>query len=71
MISAAEEGKTTNYDVIDNMGDFGMSNYATMEGLWKHIKQSTTVELTTQDLKSTKEGLRSADTRPKSARSRL
>ena len=66
-----KSGETSNYDVIDNMGDFGMPYYSTMEKLWKEIKRTTTVDLTSQDLKSTKDGLRSDDLRPKSARSKL
>ena len=70
-IRPVRDGETSNYDVIDNMGDFGMPYYCTMEKLWKEIERSRTIEVTEQDLKSTKDGLRSDDTRPKSARSRL
>ena len=70
-IAPSKEGETSNYDVIDNMGTFGMRYYDTMESLWKEIQKSTTITVTTQDLKATKEGLRSEDLRPKSARSRL
>ena len=70
-ISPSKEGETSNYDVIDNMGTFGMKYYDTMENLWKEIQKSTTIPVTTQDLKATKEGLRSEDLRPKSARSKL
>ena len=70
-IRPVETGETSNYDVIDNMGDFGMPHYSTMEKLWKEIQRTTTIQLTTQDLKATKEGLRSDDLRPKSSRSRL
>ena len=70
-IAEALPENTSNYDVIDNMGDFRMPNYPTMERLWNEIERSTTIDLTTQDLKATRDGLRAEDLRPKSARSRL
>ena len=70
-IPPAKDGETSNYDVIDNMGNFGMKYYDTMDKLWKEIQRSTTISVTTQDLKATKEGLRSEDLRPRSARSKL
>ena len=71
-IPAAGDGCASNYDVIDNMGDFSMPHYETMENLWKEINKSYTVQMTTQTLKDTKDGLR-AETRSarKSKRSRL
>ena len=65
------DGQLSNYEVIDNMGNFGMPYFSTMEKVWKEIQKTTTIQLTSQDLKATKEGLRSDDIRPKSSRSRL
>ena len=70
-ISPVKAGQTSNYDIIDNMGDFGMARFSTMEKLWKEIQRTTTIELTSLDLRTTKEGLRSDDIRPKSSRSKL
>ena len=70
-IAEALPENTSNYDVIDNMGDFRMPNYPTMEKLWNEIERSTTIDMTTQDLKATRDGLRAEDLRPKSARPRL
>ena len=70
-IPPIKDGETSNYDVIDNMGDFGMKYYDTMDKLWKEIQMSTTIVVTTQDLKATKEGLRSEDLRQKSVWSKL
>ena len=70
-VPPTKDGETSNYDVIDNMGSFGMKYYDTMDKLWKEIQRSTTISVTTQDLKATKEGLRSEDLRPKSARSKV
>ena len=70
-IPPTAEGDTTNYDIIDNLGTSGMPNFRTMEEGWKEAKKTITLERTVNDVKTTRDPIRSGDMRAKSARSRL
>ena len=70
-IPPTTEGEPKNYDIIDNLGTSGMPNFQTMEQAWEEAKKTITLELTTSDLKTTGDSIRSGDMRAKSARSRL
>ena len=68
MIPAAAPGKLSNYKVIDNLGNFGMDDYNTMEEVWKEVTRTTTVEVTPQTLESMRLSIRSGDIPAKSSR---
>ena len=70
-IPSTTEGEPKNYDIIDNFGTSGMPNFQTMEEAWEEAQKTFTVELTSSDLKTTRDSIRSGDMRAKSARSRL
>ena len=68
MIPPAASGKLSNYKVIDNLGEFGMNNYATMEEVWREVTRTTTVDVTSQTMDDLRQSIRAGDMQPKSSR---
>ena len=67
-ISPAAPGQLSNYKVIDNLGNFGMQNYGTMEEIWKEVHRATTVEVTKENLEAVRLSIRAGDMAQKSSR---
>ena len=68
MIPPAASGKLSNYKVIDNLGEFGMNNYATMEEVWREVTRTTTVDVTYQTMEDLRQSIRAGEMQPKSSR---
>ena len=68
MIPAAGPGGLSNYKIIDNLGNFGMRNYDTMEEVWKEVARTTTVEVTKETLEAMRLSIRAGDMPQKSSR---